>query len=79
MNMTTQTVITERQEIIQIIDTLSDDAIGKLAPYVAFLRYEDSTPNAETIEAIEECRARKGKRASSVNELLERLNNDEGN
>jgi hypothetical protein len=69
---------TERQELIDTIGVLSDTAIEKLAPYVAFLQYADETPNTETIAAIEECRARKGKRASSVNELLERLNNDEG-
>jgi antitoxin component of RelBE/YafQ-DinJ toxin-antitoxin module len=74
--MTTQTV--ERQDIHQTIDMLSDSALEKLAPYIAFLRYEDEIPNAETIAAIEECRARKGKRASSINELLERLNSDEG-
>jgi hypothetical protein len=78
MTMNTQTVATERQELIDAISVLSDTAIEKLTPYVAFLQYEDETPNAETIAAIEECRARKGKRASSVNELIERLNNDEG-
>ncbi|MDR1515424.1 MAG: hypothetical protein LBS45_07000 [Synergistaceae bacterium] len=47
----------ERQDIHQIIDTLSDDGIRKLAPYAAFLRRQDRTPNAETIAAIEEARA----------------------
>jgi hypothetical protein len=37
---------TKRQEIIQAINTLSDDAIGKLAPYVAFLRHGDKAPDA---------------------------------
>jgi hypothetical protein len=78
MTTATQTVTTERQELIDVISALSDTAIEKLTPYVTFLQYEDETPNAETIAAIEECRARKGKRASSVNELLERLNSDEG-
>ena len=32
-------------------------------------------PNAETIAAIEECRARKGKRASSVEEFFEAMHN----
>jgi hypothetical protein len=77
MNMSTQTVTTERETLIETINALSDAAISKLAPYAAFLQYEDETPNAETIAAIEECRARKGKRAASVNELLERLNSDE--
>jgi antitoxin component of RelBE/YafQ-DinJ toxin-antitoxin module len=76
--MTTSTVITERETLIETINALSDVAISKLAPYAAFLRYEDEIPNAETIAAIEECRARKGKRAASVDELLERLNSDEG-
>jgi hypothetical protein len=82
--MTTQTtqtvqptVTTERQDLYQIIDTLSDDSKEKLAHYVEFLRYQEDIPNAETIAAIEECRARKGKKASNVKELLERLNNDE--
>jgi hypothetical protein len=71
-------VTTERQALIETINALSDGAIAKLAPYADFLRHEDETPNAETIAAIEECRARKGKRASSVSELLERLNSNEG-
>ncbi|MDR0616694.1 MAG: hypothetical protein LBG29_07800 [Synergistaceae bacterium] len=55
--MNTQAVTTERQDIHKIIDALSDSAILKLAPYAAFLRHEDETPNAETIAAIEEARA----------------------
>jgi antitoxin component of RelBE/YafQ-DinJ toxin-antitoxin module len=78
MTITTQTVTTQRQDLHRAVDVLSDTAIEKLAPYVAFLQYDDETPNAETIAAIEECRARKGKRAASVDELLERLNSDEG-
>jgi hypothetical protein len=57
MSMTTQTVTTERQTLIKTINALSDSAILKLAPYAAFLRYEDEIPNAETIAAIEEARA----------------------
>jgi hypothetical protein len=60
MSMTTQTeathVTTERQDIHQIIDTLSDDAIGKLASYAAFLRHEawlDEQEEAEDIADIE--------------------------
>jgi cytochrome c553 len=39
--MPTGAVTTERQDIHQIIDTLSDAAIEKLAHYIAFLRFED--------------------------------------
>jgi hypothetical protein len=56
MSMTTQTVTTERQDIHQIIDTLSDDAIGKLASYAAFLRHEawlDEQEDAEDIAYID--------------------------
>jgi hypothetical protein len=73
--MPTQTAATERREIHRAIDALSDAAIKKLASYAAFLCYEEETPNAETIAAIEECRERKGKRAASVKELLESLKN----
>ena len=76
--MTTQTM--SRHDIHAEIDALSDAAIEKLAPYVAFLRYEDyedkpRIPNSETIAAIEECRARKGKRVSSVEEFFEAMRN----
>jgi type IV secretory pathway VirB4 component len=57
MNMSTQTAATERETLIETINALSDAAILKLAPYAAFLRYEDEIPNAETIAAIEEARA----------------------
>ncbi|MDR1916656.1 MAG: hypothetical protein LBQ58_08795 [Synergistaceae bacterium] len=57
--MTTQTVSTERQEIIQIIDTLSDDAIDKLASYAAFLRHEAWLDEQEEAEDIADIEARK--------------------
>ena len=74
--MTTQTMT--RHEMHAEIDALSEAAIEKLSPYVAFLRYEDyegkpRLPNSETIAAIEECRARKGKRASNVEEFFEAM------
>jgi hypothetical protein len=50
--MIPQTVTIERQELHQAADTLSDAAILKLAPYAAFLRYEDKTPNADTVAAL---------------------------
>jgi hypothetical protein len=66
MTMATQTVTTERQDIHQIIDALSDDAVKKLIEQAKLLRDEQeiaaleakygTTPNAETIAAIEECR-----------------------
>ena len=76
--MITQTMT--RHDIHTEIDALSDAAIERLAPYVSFLRYEDHEnkpriPNSETIAAIEECRARKGKRASSVEEFFEAMHN----
>jgi type IV secretory pathway VirB4 component len=55
--MTTSTVTTVRETLMETINALSDAAISKLAPYAAFLRYEDEIPNAETIAAIEEARA----------------------
>jgi hypothetical protein len=64
--MTTQTVTTERRTLIETINTLPDAAILKLADYVKWLEEEaeiaalkakyGTTPNAETIAAIEECR-----------------------
>ena len=76
--MTTQTIA--RHDIHTKIDALSDEAIEKLAPYVDFLSNEEHeniphVPNAETIAAIEECRARRGKRASSVEEFFEAMHN----
>jgi hypothetical protein len=59
MSMTTQTVTTERQDIHQIIDTLSDDAREKLAHYVSFLRYEDWLDEQEEAEDIAAIEARK--------------------
>jgi hypothetical protein len=52
MSMTTETVTTRKQEVIQIIDTLSDDAIGKLASYAAFLRHETWLDEQEETEDI---------------------------
>jgi hypothetical protein len=46
-----QTQLIQREALRKSIDTLSDAAIERLAHYVAFLRYEDEIPNAETIAA----------------------------
>ena len=55
--MTTQTIT--RNDIHAQIDALPDAAIEKLAPYVAFLSYENyedkpHEPNATTLAAMEE-------------------------
>ena len=76
--MTTQTIT--KHDIHAQIDALPDTAIEKLAHYIAFLSYEEFAdephiPNAETIAAIEECRARKGKRASNIKEFFEAMHN----
>jgi len=55
--MPTQTA--ERQELCEVINTLSDVAIGKLANYIDFLRYEDrmeELEDAEDIAYIEACK-----------------------
>jgi hypothetical protein len=64
--MSTPTVTTQRQDIHQIIDTLSDDRILKLAEQAKLLIEEQeiaaleakygTTPNAETIAAMEDAR-----------------------
>ena len=68
--MTTQTM--ERRELYEIIDTLPDADFEKLATFVEFLKYAEARkiPNAETIAAIEELRAGKGKKFSSLDELM---------
>jgi cytochrome c553 len=67
----------ERQELHQAIDDLPDDDIDKLAPYIALLRRErDWKPNNETIAAIEELRAGKGKKFTSIEELMDDLDNE---
>ena len=53
--MNTQTI--ERKEVLKLIEELPDSSMASLGEYIAFLRYRDCTPNAETIAAIEEARA----------------------
>ncbi|MCL2009940.1 MAG: hypothetical protein FWG71_05265 [Synergistaceae bacterium] len=48
--MLTQTA--ERQGLHQTIDSLSDSAIGKLANYIDFLRYEERMEELEEAEDI---------------------------
>ena len=42
----------ERQELCEIINTLSDAAIGKLSSYIDFLRYEERMEELEDAEDI---------------------------
>jgi hypothetical protein len=71
--MTTQTVSTDRETLIETINALSDAAILKLAPYAAFLRYEDETPNAETIAAMLEAESGGGEE-TTIDEIMAALN-----
>jgi hypothetical protein len=88
--MATQTEATPvtTQTLLRNISELSDDGMQKLAEYVRWLIEEQqiaaleakygTTPNAETIAAIEECRAGGGKRFSSIEALMADLH-DENN
>jgi hypothetical protein len=77
MTMTTQTtqpaVTTEREELIEAINTLSDASIVKLASFIAFLRYEDEIPNAETIAAMMEAESGGGEE-TTIDEIMVALN-----
>jgi hypothetical protein len=75
----------ERQELHNAIDTLPDDAITHLIPYIMFLRLEYKTREsaaeltgiAATRAAVAELRAGKGNRAHSIEELMAALHDDE--
>lgn len=89
--MATQTVEMTTTETIQGLfrdmSALTDDGLRKLADYAKWLAEEaeiaaleskyGTTPNAETIAAIEECRAGKGKRFDTIEELMADLHNDD--
>jgi hypothetical protein len=96
------TLTTERQELHQAIEYLSDRALLQIKGYVERIREETlereaeeeerryqgmalekikaeiaaleakygTTPNAETVAAMEEARAGKGKRCHSIEELM---------
>jgi hypothetical protein len=74
------------QGLLRDISGLSDDGIQKLAEHVKWLLEEQeiaaleakygTTPNAETITAIEELRAGKGKRVCSIEELMRDLHDE---
>ncbi|MDR3280896.1 MAG: hypothetical protein LBT23_10320 [Synergistaceae bacterium] len=85
--MTTQTEelspATTTQSLFRGISELSDEGLRKLAEYVRRLNEEQeiaaleakygTTPNVETIAAIEELRAGKGKRFNNIDELMANL------
>jgi hypothetical protein len=50
--MSAQAVTTERQDLHQIIDTLSGSSREKLKHYIEFLRYEDWIEEQEEAEDI---------------------------
>jgi len=63
----------ERLELQREIDALSDDRVIVTLDFIRGLNNEQ--PNAETVAAIEECRARRGKRASNIEEFFEAMHN----
>ena len=73
--MTTATA--ERKTLHQTIDTLSDEAITRLVPYVVSLqhKYKDAelTGAAATRAAIDELRSGKGERVT-IEQLMTELN-----
>ena len=73
--MNAQTI--ERQNLNEIINTLSDSAVEKLASYAVFLRYEDETPNAKTAAAIEAAFAGETQHARTRREFFDAMNSDD--
>jgi hypothetical protein len=83
MNMSAQTVTTERQDLRQIINTLSDDRIILLAEHAKTLSEEQeiaaleakygTTPNAETIAAMRELDEGGGE-ITTIDEIMAELN-----
>lgn len=71
--MNTQTI-----DLQEAAEGLSDTAKEKVLHYISFLRYEEGAriPNAETIAAIEELRAGKGKKFSSIESLMQDLHDE---
>jgi hypothetical protein len=68
--MTTQIVTAEQQELHEIIDTLSGDALGKLASYAAFLKHEDWIEEQEDAEDIAVAEARRGEPTVPLSEII---------
>ena len=71
VDMTTRTA--ERQELYKVLDALPDDSVMTVLDLVRNLC--NKQPNAETVAAIEECRARRGGRASNIGEFFEAMHN----
>ncbi|GHT00811.1 hypothetical protein AGMMS50276_27550 [Synergistales bacterium] len=73
--MTTATA--ERETLHRTIDTLSDEAIINLVPYVTFLKqaklYDEDKPNAETIAAMMDAEAGIGTE-TTIEEIRARCN-----
>lgn len=65
-------------DIQEAAEGLSEAAKEKLLHYIDFLRYEEvaKTPNAETIAAIKELRAGRGKTFSSIEALMSDLRDE---
>ncbi|GHV28013.1 hypothetical protein FACS1894167_04030 [Synergistales bacterium] len=73
--MTTAQII-NRKSLYRKVCGLSDGEAARVAALIDNFKdgdIDEHEPNAETISAIEECRARKGKQASNVKELFEVL------
>jgi hypothetical protein len=81
--MTTQTA--ERQEVIRLIEGLSDDGVHKLVDYVKSLAGDaeiaaleakyGTTPNAETLAAIKELEDGGGE-VVTIEQIMAELNAD---
>jgi hypothetical protein len=90
--ITAEVADTERGNLIRAIEQLSDKAILRVRGYVERVHEEDlesieaeiaaleakygTTPNAETIAAMEEARAGKGKLCHSIEELMRDLHDE---
>jgi hypothetical protein len=72
----TPTITTERQELYQAIEVLSDSAFERLAHYVAFLRYEDHIEELEDAEDIAYIEAHKNEPTVPFDEVLTELGID---
>jgi len=68
--MSTQTVTAEQQALREIIDTLSGDALGKLASYAAFLKHEEWIEEQEDAEDIACIRVRRGGPTVPISEVI---------
>ena len=67
--MLTQTA--ERQELLRVVNTMTDDRVVIMLDFVKNLRSE--IPNAETREAMSELRAGKGEKVT-IDQIIAQLN-----